>query len=338
VTNLFATLQAFRVDTNREPGFEYLWPVVLETYRVAEVAHTWPPQNLLDYGNAILGSLRPGMVYFGGTDPGRYIPTLLSETGDGSENLVLTQNALADHGYLQYINFRYGDRVKLPSEADSLEAFKAYVADAQARYEHDKKFPNESPQLQPGEGFERSEAGTARVSGQVAVMAINERLLKTLLQKNLNLSFALEESFPLKSFYNGANVLGPVTEISAGTANPLTADSAARALDYWYATTQSVMANPEASTVSRDAYAMLLAGQANLFQERKLVSQAMEAYQLANSLDPGQPKVVCLYVDALIKQQRLDEARQVAQNAVNLAPDNPELTELLKRLLTMRPK
>ena len=48
------------------------------------------------------------------------------------------------------------------------------------------------------------------VSGQVAVMAINEQLLQTLLQKNPNATFALEETFPLKSLYASATNLGPI--------------------------------------------------------------------------------------------------------------------------------
>jgi hypothetical protein len=36
------------------------WPAVLDAYGVAEQAHLWPAQKLLDYGNAILASLRSG--------------------------------------------------------------------------------------------------------------------------------------------------------------------------------------------------------------------------------------------------------------------------------------
>ena len=35
--------------------------------------------HAMDYGNAILGSLRPGMVYVGGTDDGRFVPELMNE-------------------------------------------------------------------------------------------------------------------------------------------------------------------------------------------------------------------------------------------------------------------
>ncbi len=36
-----------------------LWGPVNEAFGVAEEAHDWPAQRLLDYGQAILGSLRP---------------------------------------------------------------------------------------------------------------------------------------------------------------------------------------------------------------------------------------------------------------------------------------
>ena len=83
---------------------------ILESLGVAESAHDWPAQKLLDYGNTVLGSLRPGMVFVGGTDPGRFIPTLLNETGDGERHVIVTQNGLAAGSYLDYLSFLYGDR------------------------------------------------------------------------------------------------------------------------------------------------------------------------------------------------------------------------------------
>lgn len=70
-----------------------IWPAIHETWGAVQEARNWPAQKLLDYGNAILGSLRPGMVYVGGTDPGRWIPTMLNETSEGERHVVLTQNA-----------------------------------------------------------------------------------------------------------------------------------------------------------------------------------------------------------------------------------------------------
>ena len=71
-----------------------------------------PAQKLLDYGNAILGSLRPGMVYVGGTDNGRWIPELLNETSGSEPHIIVTQNALADGRYIDFVNTLYNDRIR----------------------------------------------------------------------------------------------------------------------------------------------------------------------------------------------------------------------------------
>jgi hypothetical protein len=105
------------------------------------------------------------MVYVGGTDPGCFIPTLLNETSDGERHVVLTQNALADGTYLDYLGFLYGDRVKTLTKDDNQRAFQEYMADAQKRFEHDQQFPNEPKQLRPGEDVRFTE-GRTQVSGQ----------------------------------------------------------------------------------------------------------------------------------------------------------------------------
>ncbi len=58
------------------PELDQFWGPILATFNGLEQVHLWPPQQYLDYGNAILSSLRPGMVYVGGTDSGRGIPEL----------------------------------------------------------------------------------------------------------------------------------------------------------------------------------------------------------------------------------------------------------------------
>jgi tetratricopeptide (TPR) repeat protein len=335
-TNLFAAVQKLRQYTNSPPGLLKLWPAIVETFGVAEQAHLWPAQQLLDYGNAVLDSLRPGMVYVGGNDAGRFIPTLLTETSGGEPHIVLTQNALADNSYLDYVKFRYGDQLATLTFAESQSAFQSYIADAQKRLQHDQQFPNEPKQLRPGEDVQMTD-GRVQVGGQVAVMAINERLLQTLLQKNPDLPFALEESFPLSSFYAGATTLGPITELrAADTAAALTPERAAQSLDYWRSTIQPLLADPDLGPAPRDAYVKQILGQANLFVDRNFSAEAEQAFQLATSLSPANPVGVFSYVNLLTQQHRYDEARQLVQNAINTAPDNQQFRELLTSLGRMK--
>src|SRR5436190_23197844 len=104
------------------------------------------------------------MIYIGGTDPGCFIPTFLNETSEGERHITLTQNALADGTYLDYLNFLYGGQMNTLTEDDSQRAFQNYLADAQKRLQHDQQFPDEPKQLRPGEDV-RSTDGRLQVSG-----------------------------------------------------------------------------------------------------------------------------------------------------------------------------
>jgi hypothetical protein len=48
----------YEYSTNHWEQLDQFWPSVLDAYGVAEQAHLWPAQKLLDYGNAIMGALR----------------------------------------------------------------------------------------------------------------------------------------------------------------------------------------------------------------------------------------------------------------------------------------
>jgi hypothetical protein len=331
---LYKAIKAKRDSADRPPGLEKLWPALLETYGITQQTRSWPAQKLLDYGNAVLDSLRPGMIYVGGTDCGRFIPTLLNETGDGSQHIILTQNAFADGSYLDYVGFLYGDQMAALTPEESQRAFQDYMADATKRMQHDEQFPDEPKQLRSGEEVHMTD-GRVQVSGQVAVMGINELMLQTLMQKNPDTAFALEESFPLKSTYAGATTLGPIMEL--GNQDPqaaLTPERASQSLDYWRATTQELLADPDApqGSTPRDAYSKLLVSQANLFLDRSYSGPAEEALRLATQLAPASPEAVYNYTSLLAKEDRFAEASQLVQTALTLAPANQGFQTLLQAL------
>jgi hypothetical protein len=330
--DLFDSLNKTRRSSDRPEGFETLWPPILETYGVAEAAHDWPAQKLLDYGQAVLGSLRPGMVYVGGTDAGRFIPTLLNETSDGERHVVLTQNALADGTYFEYLRFLYGEQMTLPTQDDSQRAFQDYMANAQKRLAHDQQFPDEPKQLRPGEDV-RFTDNRLQVSGQVAVMAINEHLLQMIMNKNPNLPFALEESFAFKSTYPNAVPLGPIMELRVPDAQQaFTAEAAAQAADYWRTATQSLLAGSDiqADAEARKAYAKMATAQAGLLADHGFTTEADEAYRLATNIGPSNPEAVLPYASFLANQKRFAEAIPMLETAASAAPDNQQFRDLLK--------
>jgi hypothetical protein len=308
----FGALKQRRESGNGE-DLGVLWGPILETLLIAECGHDWPAQKLLDYGEATLGALRPGMVYVGGTDPGRGIPTLLNETSDGERHIVITQNGLADASYLQYLGFLYGDRVATLTAEDSQSAFQNYMADAQQRLAHDQQLPDEPKQIRPGEDI-RMVDNRVQVSGQVAVMAINENLLRTFMAKNPDLSFGLEESFPLKSTYPNAMPLGALMELGVpDVQNSFTRETAAQAVNYWRDTAQQVLSDAEAGAYSPDrlTYAKMAAAQAALLADHQYCAEAEQAYRLAMQISPASPEAVYGLGQLLANTDRADEARQL---------------------------
>src|SRR5262249_38256599 len=127
----FNALGHWGPSDTRSPEVVKVWAAIVDAYGAAEQAHLWPAQKLLDYGNAILDSLRPGMIYVGGTDAGRWVPELLNDTSSGERHIVVTQNGLADNTYLDYLRMQYGERGQMLSDEDSQRCFQDYTTDAQ---------------------------------------------------------------------------------------------------------------------------------------------------------------------------------------------------------------
>jgi hypothetical protein len=323
-------------DGPENPG--RLWGPILDTYGAAEQAHNWPAQKLLDYGQAMLASLRPGMVYVGGTDEGRWIPELLNDTSEGERHIIVTQNAFADGSYLNFVSELYGDRMNTLTDEDSKKAFQEYIADAQKRLQHDQQFPDEPKQMRPGENVRFSDGplkegltdGRIQVSGITAVMAINERLLQTLMAKNPDLSFALQESFPLPGTYANAAPLGPIMELGVqDVQSAFTSERATQSLDYWRNLAQQLAADPEASGSpdTLKSYSKLALGQANLLADHQYSAEAEQAYRLSTQIWPGNIESVSGLSELLLRTGRSDEARSLLDDFERKFPDQKSSVE-----------
>jgi tetratricopeptide (TPR) repeat protein len=162
-----------------------------------------------------------------------------------------------------------------------------------------------------------SDSKRVQVSGQVAVMAINERLLQAIMDKNPALSFGLEESFPLQSTYSTAVPVGPIMELRVQDAqNALTPERAADSVDYWQTIAQQIISDPEVPEGSdpRKTYSHMADAQANLLAAHNYNSEAEQEYRVAMQLEPSNPEAVNALSDLLTRTGRADEARQLAEN------------------------
>lgn len=309
--------------SKHSPELDSFWPSILDAYGVAEQAHLWPAQQLLDYGHAILDSLKPGMIYVGGTDNGRWVPELLNDTSDGEHHIIVTQNALADGRYLEFVSDLYGGQLTALTKEDSQRGFQQYMDDAKKRFDHDQQFPDEPKQVRPGEDIKFVD-GKVQVSGQVAVMMINEKLLGMLMDKNPDRSFAIQESFPLTGTYPGALPLGPLMELRAPDGqDSFTAERAAQSLDYWRNQAQQILADPEAagSDAALKSYSHDAVAAANLLAAHDFNAEAEQAYRLATQLCPANPEAAGDLAALLAHTGRGDEAQQLLDDFNRQHPD-----------------
>jgi len=160
---------------------------------------------------------------------------------------------------------------------------------------------------------------------------INEKLLAALMQKNPDMSFAIEESFPFTGTYGDAMPLGPLMQLNARSdQNAFTADSATQSLDYWRNTTQRLLSDVDATGSDEvlQAYSHDAVAAANLLAAHNFSEQAEGAYRLAAQLWPASVASVGGLAKLLADSGKEGEAQQLINNFVQKYPDQQKELDL----------
>jgi hypothetical protein len=323
------------------------------------------------FADEIFKVVPPGGIYFGGTDQGRFVITALSRSQEeGKPFLTLTQNQLADSNYLRYVSVLYRQSIKLPDQTAFGDAFNEYMADAQRRLEHDKQFPNEPKQVEPGEDI-RTVNGRVQVSGQTAVMAINGILVHDILLANPEHEFYVEESYPLDWMFPYLEPAGPIFRLRRTAQEALFEETVRNDREYWQKMTRRLIGqeiHDETGLAEVCAAAQELAGKPKDFQgdpdflrdegarktfaklrssisglyiwraahakstsERRQMEREGElACKQAYLFWPRLPEAVRNYVLVLMSQHRVEDAQKLLAAARKLDPDNEFLKSLAR--------
>jgi hypothetical protein len=202
-----------------------LWAPIMETYGAFELTREWNPRWLERYAREIMDVVPEGAIYFGGTDAGRFAVTQFSTSHiQGKPFFTLTQNALADMTYVDYLTGMYGFSIAMPTPADYQQAFQDYLTEAQRRLRDGK--------LKKGENVSVA-GGRVSVSGQPAVMMINALLVKRIIEKNPQREFYLEQSFPLSRLDSHLEPQGPIFKLHHAPLPNLSEATIAANRQYW---------------------------------------------------------------------------------------------------------
>jgi outer membrane murein-binding lipoprotein Lpp len=327
------------------------WQAIIEIWGTLYYFNVAGEKYSTIYANGIIESIPPGSIYFGGTDPGRFLITGMETSHVNADPFfLLTQNALADGTYLDYLRGMYGGKIYTPTAEDSQKCFADYIADVQQR--------TGKNQLKPGEDVHTDANGKVQVSGQVAVMEINSLLAKIIFDKNPRREFYIEESFPLDWMYPHLEPHGLIMKINRQPPASLSDEVIGNDRDYWTKQVAAMLGdwlNPDTAVadcaafaqkvyVKRDLggfkgdreflqsddaqkmfsklrssiaglYAWRVKHPANSADKERMAAEADFAFRQAWVLRPDSPEAVFRYANFLLEQNRGADALLVAQTA-----------------------
>lgn len=257
----------------------------------------WPPPMAQD------------AVFFGGTDPGRFVPTyMVFAAGLRPDIAVLTQNALADKTYVSSVRGLYGAQMWIPSEEEVRSAFLDYAySDAAATRE-----------------TVREENGRIRVTSVADVMKINASLSKALWEQNPKRSFYLEESYPIPWMAEVQRPMGLAFALDR-TGNANLTEEQARNNAFWDWLSRKLIAHPgyRRDFAAQKSFSILRTQQAALYARKGLWQSAEAAYLEGWVLFPISPGVLFGYLqEILVPQMRCDVAQLWMEQYLKLDPKN----------------
>jgi hypothetical protein len=348
------------------------WSTILEVDLAYECVIPMDPKTLQTAVDDVINSIPPGSIYFGGTDPGRGLITAFTKSQvDGDPFFTLTQNALADGTYLDYLRAMYGTKIQIPSKDDSQKCFDDYKADAQRRLQHDQRAPAEPKQIKSGENVRPDGV----ISGQIAVMSINGLIAKDIFDRNPDRDFYIEESFPLDWMYPHLEPHGLILKIDREPLEEMPESVTGADREYWQGRMADMVGNwlnedTPVKTVadfvdkvyvqkdlsgftgskeflesqnSQKFMSKLRSSIAGVYAWRfqhartsaerdRMQTEADLAFRQAVALCPSSPEAVFRYVSFLMEAKRQDDAVLIASACLKADPKNHQVQSLLMQL------
>ena len=290
--------------------------------------HRLPPD--LDYPP----EMAQNAILFGGTDPGRFVPTYMLFSADMRPDLfLLTQNALADATYLNSMRDLYGDDIFIPSALDNSLAFRAYA--------HHVRI------WDPADFAGLMESGdNLSVRGVEQVNFINFHLARTIAERNQHAhAVYVEESYPIPWMMPRLRPHGLVLKLETETVR-LTDEDLRRDREFWTWYMETLLethlpASERKQTFSRDLmarkiFSKLRGNIAGVYAEQGHDAEAEAAYLQAERLFPRSPEIADRLARMYERQLRFDEAAAVVSRHAAFEATSAWIRQYSRRLAQLR--
>lgn len=263
-------------------------------------------------------------IFFGGTDPGRFVPTYMIYSAVYRPDVYLiTQNALADDTYMAVERDLYGDEIWIPAKEDSAVAFRKY------QESHTE-----------GEDFV-SENGKMQVTGALSVMELNYTLTEMMFEHEKDRhSFYVEESYPIPWMYPYLSPHGLVMKINRSK-TPYDKRTAAKDKDFWDWYTRRLLKDPmyRRDFAAQKSFSKLRAAISGLYVKQGMREDAAQAFRESILLYPASPEAIINYTQYMLlpRRDRWPVVRDLIDYTDSVDPNNTR-TARLKAILDEQEK
>ena len=313
------------------------------------------------FGYDMLKDMDRDAVFFGGTDPGRFVPTYMifvesfakpenryfkGRDFDRRDLYVITQNALADSTYMSYIRDHYDET--RPTNDNRIQKWlgrdKAYPRKPLKLPDHDRcndLFNKVCEELknQPNSGIRilKDEHGTQSfgAEGVSAIFAINGAIAREIFENNKkDHAFYVEESFPLDWMYPYLEPFGLIMKLNKEPIPKIPDEAVRRDMAFWNGYMTRLLSDPKFfdDIVARRAFAKLRSSTGGLYAFRGMKKEAEIALRQSLALYEGCSESATRLIELYIKQGRYEEARIVALFLLESDPENRALVEVMKNV------
>ena len=296
------------------------------------------------YGHDMLADLEKDSFVFGGTDPGRFVPTYMVfgesfETTKRDPNFdrrdlyIVTQNALADTFYNRYIRSHY--TTERPTEFSWFEKLLGREHTYPAEY---LTLPHREDIMGLFEVLMRKyqENPTTTPNPQSDPVALNSAVGEWIFLHNRDKKdgsprhFYVEESFPMQWSYPYAIPHGLCYEIAHDKMDALPPGTAEKDLAWWDDYIKKLDAVPgfRNDDLALHSFAKLRNTGGNIYSFRNMRPEAERAYRQALSMWPGNTETTSNLVNLLSSEGRFKDARDLIVESIPFDPNSKILQRL----------
>ena len=257
--------------------------------------------------------MKPFSIFFGGTDPGRFVPTYMIYSANYRPDIYLiTQNALADDTYMAVERDLYGDEIWIPAKEDSAEAFSVYIDEVHRG-------------VRQANGDIKIENGRVQVTGALGVMEINGILTKMMWEHDRTRhDFYIEESYVIGWMYPYLSPHGLIMKINRDK-TPYDEKTAKRDRDFWDWYVRRLLKDPmyRRDFAGQKSFSKLRAAIAGLYARQGRSVEAAQAFRESVMLYPASPEAAFRYSqEVLMPLRKWDTVLDLMAYTDHLDPNN----------------